>query len=68
MAQFRIKTNENKILCPNEMDNDEKKLLYEKCKNGKVKLFCNCNGVSEYKAVKGNKQITRIGVRNRKYS
>lgn len=24
MAQFRIKTNENKILCPNEMDNDEK--------------------------------------------
>lgn len=54
MAQFRIKTNENKILCPNEMDNDEKKLLYEKCKNGKVKLFCNCNGVSEYKVRNGN--------------
>ena len=62
MAQFRIKTNENKILCPNEMDNDEKKLLYEKCKKCVMEI-------GQYiHAVKGNKQITRIGVRNRKYS
>ncbi len=54
MAQFRIKTSKNEILCPNDMDKYEKKSLYDKCKNENMKLFCNCNGNCEYKVRNGN--------------
>lgn len=54
MAQFRIKTSKNEVLCPNEMGKYEKKSLYYQCKNENIRLFCNCNGVCEYKVRNGN--------------
>ena len=54
MAQFRIKTSKNEVLCPSEMEKHEKKSLFDKCKDEKLKLFCNCNGVCEYKVRNGN--------------
>lgn len=54
MAQFRIKTSKNEVLCPNEMDKKEKNILFDRCKDEKLKLFCNCNGVCEYKVRNGN--------------
>ena len=54
MAQFRIKTSKNEVLCPSEMEKHEKKSLFDKCKDEKLKLFCNCNGACEYKVRNGN--------------
>lgn len=47
MAQFRIKTTKNEVLCPNEMEKHDKKSLYDKCEKENVRLFCNCNGVCD---------------------
>ena len=54
MAQFRIKTTKNEVLCPNEMEKQDKKLLFDKCEKENVRLFCNCNGVCEYKVRNGS--------------
>ena len=31
------------------MSKSERKMLYNKCKNENIKLFCNCNDTCEYK-------------------
>lgn len=54
MAQFRIRTSKNEVLCPNDMNKNDRKLLYDKCKNENVKLFCNCNRTCEYKVRNGS--------------
>ena len=44
MAQFRIKTSKSEVLCPSEMEKHEKKSLFDKCKDEKLKLFCIVGG------------------------
>lgn len=78
MAQFRIKTSKNEVLCPSKMEKHEKKSLFDKCKDEKLKLFAIVMGLVNIKCVmeigqyihvvKENKQNTRIGARNRKYT
>ncbi len=77
MAQFRIKTSKNEVLCPSEMEKHDHYLINAKMKKietffaivmGLVNIKCVMEIGQYIHVVKEDKQNTRIGARNRKYT